>query len=129
MTTINTCGFFTPVSFQSPLTRSWREFALEAADDYFYLSGKKAIVVPNCRQDNKEGILLNQYSNPLLLTILKVISYCTIILPLIMLTTKIILRSTYKFYVIPPRKLFKNMTSEDLTDLETKFRERFPKDK
>ena len=92
MTSIN---FFTPVTYgNQPKTCS--QSAREFVDNYFYLRGKKATVID--AQDPASKVVLLQKTTPCLLTCLKVITYLTLIIPLLFLITKAFLRlcNTFK---------------------------------
>jgi hypothetical protein len=87
---METVAFFTPVHFQE------KPFSLLGmVDNYFYFGGKKACVIKNVQ----EAILV-EGSTTRLVTALKIISYCTVVLPLIMLLAKAILRSIYTFRIV-----------------------------
>ena len=94
--------FFTPIFYKNRPDTT-REWLLEKVDDYFYLGGKKAqaIVLKGIGTDllnkrTKEVILADQNAS-MLCTVLKVISYCTLIFPVILLIAKAILRASYDF--------------------------------
>ncbi len=74
--------------------------AVEAFDDYFFLSGRKYKVldIEAHKDGNKNfGVMGEDVESNIPLNILKVISYCTGIVPLIMLIGKAIARSQYEF--------------------------------
>ncbi len=105
-------GFFSPVTFgEQPKTVS--QFLLETVDSYFYLSGKKFQVIPGyIEQGSEGGIFVEQDSDgyfldnplPYLFTALKVISYFTVILPVIALIAKAVIRSFFSFHLIDVKK-------------------------
>jgi hypothetical protein len=96
MTTIN---FFTPISFPNPSTCTER--VLTIIDDYFYWGvGKKACVVHGSDTD----VVLVEEETLWLLTLIKVASYFTLVLPLFNLIIKSILRSFYTFKLISPQE-------------------------
>ncbi len=93
--------FFTAVSFGDHPT-SWSQWFLEKTDDYFYLGGQKACVISRQElQDDKATLLLDQDAS---LTAVKVISYFTGFIPLIMLLSKAVLRSQHGFHLIDPKQ-------------------------
>lgn len=98
----STVSFFTPISFGDQKKSCVRSM-LEATDRYFYLGGRKAYVIPGDAKDGlKEAVLLKD-SPAFLATVFKVfkvISYFTMILPVIMLVAKVILRSTHSFRLV-----------------------------
>lgn len=94
-------SFFTAVSFNGQ-AKSLSEKCLQKVDDYFYLKGKKAQVIAGRVNGGKMGTVMSNSgcSQSCIQTALKVLSYFTIILPLIFLMAKAILRSLHKFEVI-----------------------------
>jgi len=75
-------------------------------DDYFHICGQKAVIVhidPNL----EEAVLLNS-SSSLPCSCLKIVSYCTVILPLIMLVAKVISRCMSPTYEIDPLSKYLN---------------------
>jgi len=68
-------------------------------DAYFDFGGEQATIIPGT--DHKKVILAKPETKPSCwTTALKVISYCTIVFPLIMLIAKALLRLTRTFTVI-----------------------------
>ncbi len=99
---LHNIGFFTPVRFDGPKTFSQK--ILEGIEDYFYLCGKSAYVIPgNVSGDSHAVIIKDQDQNrvkQVVLGAIKVISYMTMALPVIMLIAKAIIRAKYKFHTI-----------------------------
>ncbi len=95
-------SFFTPVEFQNSPTFI-PPFVLEKVDDYFYLGGEKAIVIPGRVNQRNEKVILLQKDTTLLNKIFKIFSYCTFILPLSIFLVKLALRSNYTFKVVDLR--------------------------
>ncbi len=95
---MNKINFFTPVSY-SNTSKSTDQTLLEIVDSYFYLGGKKAEVLPPCPEENGEIVHLVDDTSPLFATVLKIASYCTVVLPLIMLAAKAVLRANHDFYI------------------------------
>lgn len=91
-------SFFTPLCFEDRTQCTAQPF-MESVDDYFYLGGKKALVISG-QQQGAEGALLYQQSSHWLMTALKVVSYATIIIPVIMLIIKAVMRSLQHFQFI-----------------------------
>lgn len=98
----NNVGFFTAVKYNK--NKTFKEFVLEEVDNYFYLGGKKAHVIQGKTKHGQEKALLAETNSSLLARFGKVISYFTVILPLLMLITKAVLRSTHTFRLIDPKK-------------------------
>lgn len=84
--------FSTPFVFETyPVTSSQK--ALECIDDYFFLKGKKACVFVNNQSLKAQSASLRHITSSWYMTALKVLSYFTIICPLVMLLAKFIARS------------------------------------
>lgn len=102
----NSLSFYTPVQFEGPA--SCKQKVLESCDDYFYLEGRAACVIPGNIVNNSQAVKIKKLSNPTfantLLCVIKVITYMTIIIPLLMLTLKACLRSSEKFHVVGSKK-------------------------
>ena len=98
-------SFCTPISFgsgfQTHLSRSFLGSFLEFADDYFFFGGEKAVVQFEHLDGESLGVNLVLEDSSWISTALKVISYFTIILPVVLLIAKCILRSVYHFHLIP----------------------------
>lgn len=94
--------FFTAVSFGKYATSRAERF-LENVDDYFYIGlNKKACVVKGHHlQADKATILLDRKACFLAL---KIFSYFTVFIPVIMLALKAILRARHHFHVINPKE-------------------------
>jgi hypothetical protein len=92
-------GFFTAVSFGDQ-SKSCTQWLLETVDSYLYLGGKKAYVIPGHTQSGAEGAILSKDSPAFLITALKVISYLTLALPIVMLIVKAVLRSIHTFHIV-----------------------------
>jgi hypothetical protein len=99
----NNIGFFTAVKYELEV-KSFNQSLLEKVDNYFYLGGKKAHVIQGKTKSGQEKILLAETNSSLLARIGKVVSYLTIILPLVFLIAKTILRATHTFRLIDPKK-------------------------
>jgi hypothetical protein len=79
--------FTTPILFDPPATLS--ESLNNFVEGYFFIGGRQARVV-----DVKNSIVcLENKSTPLAITVLKIISYLTVILPLFVLIAKVVIRS------------------------------------
>lgn len=98
-------GFFTAVSFGDQ-PKSCTESLLETVDSYFYLgiwdSKKACVIAPQPQASSREAVLIED-SPAFVVTALKVISYLTIILPVVLLMVKAVLRSIHSFQIIDPR--------------------------
>jgi len=107
-------NFFTPVTYTAP-SKSIGSSLLEKVDNYFYLGGKKAHVIQGLTKSGQEKVILSETKSSLLARAGKVLSYFTIVIPLLMLIAKAILRSTHSFKLIDPKqKLEKGVNvSED----------------
>lgn len=90
-------SFFTPIHY-GPAAKSWGHTFVEKVDDYFFLRGRKAVVLVGFPKTNNSQPTLYQKNFPSFGTVLKVISYCTVIIPLIVLVAKVCLRYMYRFH-------------------------------
>jgi hypothetical protein len=105
MSEINSVSFFTPVSFGDK-SKSFSETLLEYADDYFYLGGRKACVISNLSTDNGREVTYKDDSPSFLATALKVLTYVTLVIPLIVLALKTLLRLTHDFKLDDRSRLY-----------------------
>jgi Leucine Rich repeat len=89
--------FWTPVTYQKPTL-------LGTVDGYFnyHRQGQVAVVIPDVMEDKSRGVYMEEHQANLFLTILKVISYATLIIPALMLVAKCALRTMYAFHVHTP---------------------------
>lgn len=94
---MNSISFWTPVNFGA-CDRNCLDSALEFVDDYFYLGGEIAVV------QSSNGGYTNVTTIPgevnWAATALKVVTYFTGIIPLILLAAKVVLRCAYEFQVV-----------------------------
>lgn len=97
---VNKLDFFTPVRFEGQ--KSIKQHIQEGIGDYFYLGGKSAYVIPGKISDgSQEVVIKDQNKNGIkqvVLSAIKIISYMTVIIPLIMLVAKATFRATHKFH-------------------------------
>ncbi|MBM3201038.1 MAG: DUF648 domain-containing protein [Chlamydiae bacterium] len=112
---MNNIDFFTPVKFFNQTT-SFEQSFIEGVDDYFYLGGSTATVVKTSSASRLEQAIVTDETSPLILTILKVASYCTVIIPLVMLVLKSILRSSHSYEKIDPQ-----LRAENEIPISTEF--------
>lgn len=94
-------NFFTAVSFGDHRKTGAQKF-LEGVDDYFYLGGKKACVIAGESLKTDKGTLLMKQES--LFTAVKVFSYFTGFIPVIMLIFKAALRCSHSFHSIDPQQ-------------------------
>lgn len=92
-------SFFTPIVHANPIP------AEQFAENYFSLWGKTAYVIAGRMNGDQECVVIREEKNSpsFLVTALKVLSYCTIIIPLIFLALRTIYRCFHKFEVIDPK--------------------------
>ncbi len=94
-------GFFTPVTYQAAPNR-----LLEKVDAYFFLGGQKAVVLAGKKENGRERVVLSQHERrPMIESAAKVASYCTVVIPLLLLALKAILRSQHRFMLVDPKKM------------------------
>lgn len=96
--------FFTPVEYGNHATNFFQKL-IEQTDFYFYLGGRKiAEIIPGNIKRNSQAVILKDEKAIWWKTALKVASYFTIILPVLIFLTKIILRKKYHFHTYPHEK-------------------------
>jgi len=116
-------GFSNPVIRADSTSNKFR--AVEAFDDYFFLSGKKArIIAPLQDTENNKDFLVKQeeVKANIPLNILKVVSYCTVIVPLIMLVGKAIARAKYNFVSEEKLKELKVLEDKSATKIQAAYK-------
>jgi hypothetical protein len=96
-------SFFTPVQFGEQKT--CKQCLQEGVENYFYLGGKSVFIIPGEIVDGSQAvrIIKNQEQigvRRVILGAIKVISYVTVVIPLIMLITKASFRLTHKFHIV-----------------------------
>ena len=105
---INSINFFTPIKFEGQ-KKTFKQNIQEGVEDYFFLKGKAAFVIPgkvvNESQEVKIKFKDQSKIKQVILGAIKVISYMTIAIPLIMLAAKAIFRGFHKFHIVPKVKL------------------------
>lgn len=94
---MSTISFFTPVSYRDQPT-FWGQKAVELVDGYFSLGGRVAVVIPGAVQNGSQEVALQDVNAVWWQTALKVVSYFTVVIPVIMLVAKAIMRSQYLFH-------------------------------
>lgn len=102
MTKIN---FFTPVYY--PNAKTFEEKAIGHIDSYFHICGKKAVVISARLKDGNENVILKNTkfsTKTLFKTIGIVLTYFTVIIPLIMIISKAVLRSLHSYKLIDSKK-------------------------
>lgn len=106
--------FLTPIEYGNHAT-SFHQKLIEKTDFYFYLGGRKvAEVIPGNIEKNSQGVILKDERAIWWKTALKVASYFTIILPVLILLTKLVMRKKYHFHTYPHEtpKIKKNALQE-----------------
>jgi len=97
----NRINFFTPVIYEGHKTFTQNVQGL--IENYFYLGGKAAYVIPRKIKGNSQEVVLRRKDQATMRHIIeiaiKIISYAIVIFPLIMLAAKIAFRATHKFYI------------------------------
>lgn len=90
------------LSFSSPISNSGKKFAgTSFFDGYFSLSKKRYRVIQDCTVNGKKGYHVERHDikQNIPLNILKVLSYMTIVIPIIMGIGKIIARTYNRFFI------------------------------
>lgn len=114
----NSIIFFTAAKYVQK-DKTFGQSFLETVDNYFFLGGKKAHVIKI--KDDQEKVVLSKTKSSKFARACKFISYFTVIIPLVMLTTKAILRATHNFHLIDPKKKLEKgieITAETISKLE-----------
>lgn len=107
---IKEVGFFTPISFKEINPFFWQK-CLEKVDNYFYLGGHKAIFNFDKNLDCFL-IMTNSPSVSFLEKSIKIVSYCTLIIPVTALIVKIALRVFFSSFVGDSLKVYSPSTNE-----------------
>ena len=104
--------FWTPIDYtwlKAEEAITWTDWIIELVDDVFYIYGEKAFVNNRARDVEliKDWVYISEQEPerdlnaiPYFSTILKVILYATIILPLILFACKVILRCIDPFKIM-----------------------------
>lgn len=95
-------NFFTAVKYENRAQDCHQSF-VEKVDDYFFLCGKKGLVLQGATKNGKE-VVLTQVRSSRLAQIAKVITYFTIFIPFLLIIAKVILRLTHTFRLINPNE-------------------------
>lgn len=90
-------SFCTPVEYGNQATSLGQKLT-EFVDGYFYWGGRIAVVVPGAMRNGSQEVFIRNEEAPLWKTALKVLSYLTVILPIVFLIAKALLRSYYTFH-------------------------------
>ncbi len=89
--------FNTPLRFENQPSKSCHQTLVEWVDSYFYLGGRTVRVIDSSTNHLKIELANPPSSPSLITTSLKIISYFTLALPLLMLLAQTLLRSSYRF--------------------------------
>lgn len=96
-------GFFTPVRWNDA-DKGIKQHISEGIDGYFSPVGKKVAVITGDMVKNSQPVEISTDKRyKLLSTVIKIITYLTVIIPLIMLVVKAIYRLTHQFHVSSPK--------------------------
>lgn len=122
---MNKLGFFTPFNFEGD--KSYLETVFEASEEYFAFGDYRAFVIPGSAVDGSQEVGVRycpegSFKSWLLKTALKVASYVTIILPLIMVTLKLLFRTLCSFHYTSTRDLIEegiNLEPDTLKRIES----------
>ncbi|PWU16260.1 MAG: hypothetical protein C5B45_00875 [Chlamydiae bacterium] len=96
--------FFIPVRFEKPKT--FKQYVQEGVDGYFYLGGKSVFVISGEILHGSQAIRIKDQDQSrvkqVVLNAIKIISYMTVIIPLLMLIAKASFRLTFthKFHIV-----------------------------
>jgi hypothetical protein len=97
-------SFFTAVRYGEEHQKNIKQYVQEGIEGYFYLSGKSAYIIPNKVLDGSQEVEIRHKNRSkfkqVVIGALKVVSYITLVIPLIMIISKAIFRGTHKFHTI-----------------------------
>jgi hypothetical protein len=91
-------GFWTPVKYENQPTTLGQKMR-QGADSYFKFGGKVAVVIPGVIENGSTGVKLQEEQAVCWQTALKIASYFTVILPVLMCVVKVISRAFYPFHM------------------------------
>lgn len=115
---MNALGFSTPVFYGAYATTA-KEKAIQRIGNYFSICGKRAIVIRDLPEAGKEKVFLSK-QNFSLKTLLKVIavvlSHFTVIIPLALFVTHLILRSSCRYVVVEREEELGKVKEKRLAD-------------
>lgn len=106
-------GFFTPIVYEGP--QNFLQSSQERIGHYFYLGGKQAkVIATNPQSRIHQTILIEQKigGKQILLTIAKIISFATIVIPLIMLALLKIARAKDQFLLAQTSSKIQSLPQE-----------------
>jgi hypothetical protein len=92
-------SFWTPLRCRNEAVH-WQYHLIQWIDNYFHLTGSVAHAI-KCPMDDGQGVTLQEDNQPLWLTLLKVVSYATVIIPAILFCAKWALRTMYPLHICP----------------------------
>lgn len=90
---------YTPVCYGSA-PKSFPQMILEKADDFFFIYGKKAVVITGCTSGASQGVKLVDAQTTVIGLAIRIALSLTIIIPTLLFIAKMALRSYYHFYVV-----------------------------
>jgi hypothetical protein len=116
-------NFFTPIYYGEQAKTS-KEKALQNIDNYFHILGNKAFVIGRNQAGQEEVVLKkSKFSGSKFLKAVGIaLSYFTVVIPLSMLISKAILRSSKKYSVIDPKNELEkgvNLTPETIKKIQS----------
>lgn len=89
--------FCTPIDYEGHWA-TLSQLLTQSVDGYFFLGGEVAVTLPGNVRNGSQEVVLQQRETSWWKTALKVLSYMTVIIPVIMLIAKAVLRSYYRFH-------------------------------
>lgn len=107
-------GFWTPIKYESQSVSSGEKIA-EYADAYFYLGGRVAVVIPGVIENRSFGVRVQDEQSPGWKTALKIASYFTVILPMLMFLFKVVSRAFCSFHIPMSQRTLPDGTQESGT--------------
>jgi len=109
------------ISFFTPVYRSNSSTMQGLVEGYFHLSGETAYVVDQVEQADL-GVVVFHEKGSLFMTALKIASYFTLFVPILMLVAKAVLRSSHRYHIIDVKQQLEEgmeITPETIKKIET----------
>lgn len=92
------------ISFMTPITYPMQSTWVGMVDDYFHIGDEKAFVMQADTAESNARVVFYKAPTSLTEKIVKIATYITIIIPLIMFAAKTALRMPYSYIIVDPRQ-------------------------
>lgn len=97
---MSSVGFFTALRFENK-DLTCRQTLTQKVDSYFYFGGRHAKVLQGSTRDGKDVAFLAQGSTSKMVQVAIIVSFFTVIIPLVLLLAKVLLRLTNRIQIAP----------------------------